>query len=92
MKGPQSLGILDHKKRANRGEWIGKAQIIGPIASIIGANSLCNTLHTCRLHAHRALARAFCLEADGRSTVPDTRPLPKETRCVLKGLAPRPVA
>ena len=38
-----------------------------------------------------ALARAFCLEEDGRSTVPDTRPLPKETKCVLKGLAQRHV-
>ena len=37
-----------------------------------------------------ALARASCLEEDGRSTVPDTRPLPRETKHVLT-LAPRHV-
>ena len=33
-----------------------------------------------------ALTRAFCLEEDGPSTVPDTRQLPRETKRVLKGV------
>ena len=81
MRGPRSLGVRNHKK-ANHREWIGKAHIIG-------ANSLCITLHACNCMLIVALARAFCLEEDRRSTVPDTRPLPKETKGVLKGLAQR---
>ena len=82
MKDTRALGIRNHKKRANHREWIGKAHIIG-------ANSLCIIYMHADCMLIVAIARAFCLEEDGRSTVPDTRPLPKETNCVLKGLAQR---
>lgn len=59
MKGPRSLGIRDHNKRANHREWIGKAHVIG-------AYSLCITLHACRLHAHCSSCKGF-LPGRGRT-------------------------